>query len=161
MPEPPPPSPAISDAEAVRLQEQLRLHRVDSLKMEAVELKRMSSIGPALEKMREAKSLERKAPPASAASVGAAIDHAIARLERQTSWEKIEAVGQVELTAEDLGDKRLIDELAMLQAQAAADAAPAELPSAAGNTKKATAAACMDRPEECGLEKGKKKKKKK
>ena len=51
--------------------------------------------------------MERKAPPASAASVGAAIDHAIARLERQTSWEKIEAVGQVELTAEDLTMRQL------------------------------------------------------
>ena len=95
----------------------MRLHRVDSLKKEAIELKRIASIGPALEKLREAKILEHHPSPGKnvVENASMAVAYAEARLEKHASMKSVEAVESVSLTPADLEDADLLSELAKIE----------------------------------------------
>ena len=74
------------------------LKRVDSLKMDAVQLKRQSSVEGALEKMREARALENDlAAKGDLTCIDANVNRAIAKIERLSSWERIDAVEKTTL----------------------------------------------------------------
>lgn len=74
------------------------LTRVNSLKMDAVQLKRQSSVDGALEKMREARAIENDlAAKGDLACIDANVNRAIAKIERLSSWERINAVEKTTL----------------------------------------------------------------
>ena len=109
-------APTLAPSHSVQLEDERRMQRVGSLKKEAVQLKRMSSVGRAVAKLREAKELERQPRlPTDLEGLVASVDDTVAQLERQVSWKAIEAVDSVQLTPADLGDEDLLLELAELQ----------------------------------------------